>query len=247
MSRQLHLEVCAGFANRLRATISGICAAEDLSASITLSWPREAVFGATFTDLFDLSASELPAWISFDAERQNGLRMCNSPTDWERVRDNPTIRIKSYGIFYRPNEERWLQWLRRLRPKKEFVNPFSTAAPPIGVHIRRTDHNKAIEYSPTHAFVQAMQEYPSDTAFFLATDDPSERAHMEKIFAGRLVGVTASEYHRDTLEGTKGAFREFMQLAQCSLILGSNASSFSEMAAAFGGRPLRVITGMCQS
>ena len=234
----IYLQVCAGFANRLRATISGICAAEDTGRPIRISWPVETAFGATWTDLFDLSASRLPAWLTFDDRHATSLKMCNSPADWEKIRGDEKIQIKSYGMFYRPNEGRWLFWLRHLKPRPELLHRLPTQ--PVGIHIRRTDHRKAIEQSPTESFIRAMDAYPGETTFFLATDDPAERTLLARRYPGRIVGVHATHYRRDIVEGVKEAFVEFMQLAQCSEIIGSAASSFSEMAAAYGGCPLKL-------
>ena len=235
----IYLQVCAGFANRLRATVSGICAAEEMGRSICISWPREAAFGATWADLFDLSASRLPVWLTFDDRHENDLQMCNSAADWLTVQKRSTIRIKSYGIFFKPSEERWLYWLRRLQPRPEFLHILEGR--PVGVHIRRTDHRKAIEQSPTVAFLKAMDAYPRATTFFLATDDPAERTLVASRYHGRIVGLYATHYRRDILEGVQEAFAEFMQLTQCSEIIGSAASSFSEMAAAYGGCRLHTI------
>lgn len=236
----IYLQVCAGFANRLRATISGICAAEDAGRPIRISWPVETAFGATWTDLFDLINSRLPPWLTIEDQHATDLKMCNSPADWEKIKGDETIQIKSYGIFYRPNEGRWLFWLRHLKPRQELL--YRLPVQPVGVHIRRTDHRKAIEQSPTEAFLKAMDAYPVETTFFLATDDPAERALVAKRYPGRIVGVHATHYRRDILEGVQEAFAEFMQLAQCSKIIGSAASSFSEMAAAYGGCRLHTIT-----
>jgi len=229
--------VCAGLANRLRATVSGICAAEAIGTPVKISWPREAVFGATFTDLFELPV----AGASFDDTFLQGAKMCLSEADWD---GRTGLRLKSYGCFYRKDPQRWLECLRSLKPRAEFL----PRLPPntVGVHIRRTDNARSIKDSPTEAFFRAMDAYNAATTFFLATDSTAERAAVLARYPGRVVTIPTECYHRDLLKGIQEAFREFLGLAACAEILGSAGSSFSEMAAAYGDRPLLVVTSaMC--
>lgn len=227
----MELQVCAGLANRLRATVSGICAAEAIGVPVKISWPREAVFGATFADLFELPV----AGASFDDVFLQGAKMCLSEADWD---GRTGLRLKSYGCFYRKDPQRWLECLRSLKPRAEFVPQL----PPntVGVHMRRTDNARSIKDSPTEAFFRAMDAYPAATTFFLATDSPAERAAILARYPGRVITIPTECYHRDLLKGIQEAFREFLGLASCAEILGSAGSSFSEMAAAYGGRPLFV-------
>ena len=229
----MELQVCAGFANRLRATVSGICAAEAIGVPIKISWPREAVFGATFTDLFELPSGGA----SFDDAFLQGAKMCLSEADWD---GRSGLRLKSYGCFYRKDPKRWLECLRSLKPRAEFLPQL----PPntVGVHIRRTDNARSIKDSPTEAFFRAMDAYAATTTFFLATDSPVERGAIQGRYPGRVIALPTECYHRDLLKGIQEAFREFLGLAKCSEILGSTGSSFSEMAAAYGGCTLRLIT-----
>lgn len=229
--------MCAGLANRLRATVSGIRAAEELGCGITISWPKEAVFGATWTDLFEV---DLAAWIQFTDEPIKGAKICLTAEDFAKVKDQEEILIKSYGCF-QPMDAKWRNWLRRLRPLPKLMGGFSPRA--VGVHIRRTDNATSCLSSPTPAFHAAMNSFPPTTHFFLATDDPVERKALMDSYPGRVIVYPTTCYHRDLKEGIKQSFSEFLALASCSEILGSVGSSFSEMAAAYGGVPLRLING----
>ena len=233
MERHIYLQVCAGLANRLRATVSGIRAAEELGCGITISWPKEAVFGATWSDLFE--RGDLPTWIQFTDTPIKGAKICLTADEFAAAAALPgDIRIKSYGCF-RPLDT---QWLRRLKPRPEFLPTFGS---PVGVHIRRTDNIASILNSPTPAFHAAIAALPA-TKLFLATDDPKERTAFIYSYPGRVVTLPTECYHRDLKEGIEQGFREFLGLAACSEILGSVGSSFSELAAAYGGVPLRLIS-----
>jgi hypothetical protein len=229
----IFLQVCAGLANRLRATVSGIRAAEELGCGITISWPKEAVFGATWTDLFE---SDLAPWIRFIDEPIKGAWMCLTTEDFAKLTTDGDIVIKSYGCF-QPMDEKWIAWLRRLQPLPKFIRGFTER--PVGVHIRRTDNVTSSLSSPTPAFHAAMNSFPPTTQFFLATDDPTERKALVDSYPYRVIVYPTTCYHRDLKEGIEQGFREFLALSACSEILGSVGSSFSEMAAAYGGVPLR--------
>jgi hypothetical protein len=235
MGDTIYLQVCAGLGNRLRATVSGLCAAKDLGREIIVSWPVEPQFGATWNDIF-----EPQPWIVDTA--MGNLRMCLSPSDWETEKGRSHIAIKSYGQFYRSDE--WLQTLQSLKPREEYiatVRAMFGESRPVGVHIRRTDNLKSILSSPTTAFFDDMDAYPKNTRFFLATDDPAEYAAVAERYPGRIInGPGLSERH--TVKGIKEAFTQFLALSQCSEILGSVASSFSEMAAAYGNILLKRVT-----
>jgi hypothetical protein len=233
----MFLQVCAGLANRLRATVSGICAAEDLGVPLVISWPWEVTCAATFKDLFE----PVPK-IEISEMHNYRARMCLSPADWEREKTHSEIIIKSYGQFHQSDPERWLRTLRSLKPREEFLGPVKKliVGNVVGVHIRRTDNKVSCEKSPTAAFIAEMKKYPSDIRFFIATDDTKEWYTLLNTFsAARLIRATTNS-SRDTSDGMCDAFIDFLCLAACKEILGSAGSSFSEMAAAYGGRPLRI-------
>jgi len=234
----MFLQVCAGLANRLRATVSGICAAQDMNLQLMISWPWEVTCAATFKDLFE----PVPNVVIVEIYNYKA-RMCLSPADWEREKTESEIAIKSYGQFHQSDPERWLQTLRSLKPKAEFTERVKTIirGHMVGIHIRRTDNKVSCERSPTSAFIAEMSKYPSDTVFFIATDDNSEWYTLLKIFsAERLIRATTNR-SRNTSDGMRAAFIDFLCLAACTEILGSAGSSFSEMAAAYGDRPLRIV------
>jgi hypothetical protein len=234
----MQLEVCAGLANRLRATASGLCAAEDISQNLILSWPHERVFDAIWADLFEPIPSVEHMVTSLEKPT-----LCLSPRDWDAEKGNPIIKIKSYGHFHQSDPVRWLIHLRKIVPLPVFrqtVDILLGTTRPIGVHIRRTDHAKAIQNSPTKAFIHAMRAYPEDTIFFLATDDIKEWYTLAAHFPGRILHYSV-HLNRNSLDGIQEALVDFLALSRCREILGSVGSSFSEMAAAYGDVPLKII------
>jgi hypothetical protein len=178
--------------------------------------------------------------------------MCLSPADWERIaagwRDpRLEVNLKSCGQFYERDMGRWLAALRSLRPRPALeahvdeVLRAGGSGPLVGVHIRRTDNAKAIAESPTAAFVVLMDAYPPETRFVVATDDAAERAFFESRYGGDRVITVAEVLNRSSTLGGIDAFLDFLALSKCQEILGSFNSSFSELAAAYGGCPLKVV------
>jgi hypothetical protein len=245
-SAKIYLRACAGFANRLRATISGICAAEEAGRAIQISWPYEPTFSGSFTDFFDVAASQLPEWLTFGVVMNSpqAEALCLTTEEWleQSKKPGPTY-IKSYAQFY--TTPRFEFWLRSMKPRQEFVERVDEVfqgltKPPIGIHIRRTDHWRSIAESPTGEFVRIMDQYPPGTVFFVASDSDEERIVLRgKYSAGRIL-TGATILSRSMTVGAKHAFIDFLALSRCSEIVGSWWSSFSEMAAAYGSVPLRV-------
>lgn len=115
----------------------------------------------------------------------------------------------------------------------------------IGVHVRRTDHVEAIQNSPLELFIEKMKgciaENP-DARFYVATDDNSVLAELEKTFPGKITTLKDRYLARDYEQGIIDAYIEMLCLSRCEKILGSYNSTFSSMAAMIGNIPLEVVS-----
>jgi hypothetical protein len=180
-------------------------------------------------------------------------QMCLSPADWDRISGQASldprihVNLKSYGHFHQRDQARWLAALRSLRPRSHLeahvdkVLAEAGGGPLVGIHIRRTDNKAAIDQSPTAAFVVLMDAYPPETRFVVATDDATERAFLIDRYGTDRIICLAEVLNRTSSMGGIDAFLDFLALSKCREILGSANSSFSEMAAAYGGCPLKVV------
>ncbi len=244
---ELHLQVVAGLANRLRAMISGICFAEDLGIKCILHWSADYACGSRFESLFD--PMSLPDFVSVTHLPLIKPYECLSTEDMEHVtkvwdRQTPLL-LKSYGHFHRSDMPRWIKYLRKLQPTEEINKEVEARLPPfdqsrfLGIHIRRGDNVKSIEASPLQAFLKRMDE--NDSFFVVATDDAWIREQLKLRFPGR-VWFPARTLERHSEEGMKEAVIDFFCLTRCSSILGSFYSSFSEIAALYGGCKLEFAT-----
>jgi hypothetical protein len=160
--------------------------------------------------------------------------------EWMEYRKSGSnVPIKSNGIFFK---EGWDPMLRSLRAAPSIVERAEHilgSRRPIGVHIRRTDNKKSIEYSPSRLFWETMETYPNDV-FFLASDSEEDRQEAYRRFPGRII-TAGTLVPRYAPLGTYYAMLDLYCLSRCSQILGSYYSSFTEIAAAWGGIPLRVV------
>ncbi|MBQ6063774.1 MAG: glycosyl transferase [Prevotella sp.] len=110
----------------------------------------------------------------------------------------------------------------------------------IGVHIRRTDNVRSIQNSPTHLFIERMQQEPTETKFYLATDSEEVKEEMRNIFGKRII-TSPNKATRGNLEGMEDALVEMYLLAATHRILGSSCSTYSMTAASIGRTPLETI------
>jgi len=239
---------CAGLANRLRALVSAICLAEDLARPLKIIWDLDVHCGAPFHALFD--AYKLPAYVSVSVGMGRPIsKLVSTPDDVRDYFSRPPaipILIHSYYAFYDAGSARWLGLLRSLKPEFFVEALFDTRmaripeGPRVGVHIRRTDHEKSIQNSPTDAFVAAMKTCSEDTVFILATDSDKEVERLKAEFPGRIFTLAVVN-ERTTVTGIQNAVLDFLGLASSRKIFGSCGSSFSEMAALYGGVEMKVI------
>lgn len=224
MSESIVLEVCAGFANRLRALVSGICYAEDCKKKLVIHWIPHSTCYTELNDILDILSLPFFAFVSTSYLSEEPKMIHND----DDLVSSPKY-IKSYAHFYKKNTERFNFYLRNLRFKANCI----TSKLYVGVHIRRTDHTKCINESPLSFFIETMEKQPKDTKFYLATDCAKTKNIIIEMFKDRVI-TSNIILKRTSVEGVKGAINDFVNLANCSKIIGTKHSSFSEMAGLYG-------------
>lgn len=114
----------------------------------------------------------------------------------------------------------------------------------IGLHIRRTDHDVAIEHSPTELFFLKAEEVLSESPeikIFLATDDEELVWKMKERFPGRVICHDEKEFSRKNKLGMQDSVIDLLALSRCREIYGSYGSTFSKMASYIGGCKLTIL------
>ena len=227
--------------------ISGICLAETLNMPLVIHWfPKSPECACRFASVVD--PESLPKTVKVVPEDIYQAYEVLTPDDWAKLDfhwdKKSDLSIKSHGIFFW--NERYLVHLRNLKPSpfvKGFLNRRCESidwSKAIGVHIRRTDHKKAIQGSPLESFLTKMRNEP-DAFFVVATDDKDIKQTIEQEFLGRCV-FPAITLTRKTEEGMIQGVADFIALSKCTKVWGSYWSSFSELAAKYGKIECEVIT-----
>jgi hypothetical protein len=242
----LNLEVNAGLCNRLRALVAGICWAEKLGRKLVVHWPNtKPECCAGFYDLFGLRS--LPHFVDVLYVHLPSAETCLQSRDADRIfgdNSQDVINIKSHGNFWAGDRDVYLAHLRRLTPggkvqtilekwEKDGLSISKRA-----FHIRMTDNEKAIRLSPFDIFVRKIYEDGEPVVVF--SDEPKAILGLQRIFGAQIMSFETVR-QRNTLEGMIEATAVFFAMASKRQIFGSANSSFSEIAAEYGGVSLEVL------
>jgi len=112
----------------------------------------------------------------------------------------------------------------------------------IGLHIRRTDSEKSIEFSPTELFESVVErEIKNGKNVFLATDDTEVEQLFLNKYPGKILVYATKEFNRESIEGAKDAVVDMFCLSYTSHIYGSFWSSYSKTAARLHNAKLTII------
>ncbi len=146
------------------------------------------------------------------------------------------IYISSFYEFY-PNEglEAAFQPTDYLQEKIEnLARQFGEIT--YGLHIRRGDHQQAIEKSPLAAFITLMEQeliQKPQLTFFLATDSNEVEVSLKAKFKDKII-TRPKHLSRKSIQGMQDAVIDLFALSRTQKVFGSYWSSFSEMSARIG-------------
>lgn len=108
----------------------------------------------------------------------------------------------------------------------------------VGVHIRRTDNEKAIQYSKRGSFEKVLMDEirkNPEVRFFLSTDSREELDYFCEKFGKRVFAQMDIERMRNSKEAIRSALVDLLCLAGTEKIIGSYWSSFTDVASEFYG------------
>ena len=128
---------------------------------------------------------------------------------------------------------------------RQLVNARTAAfsAHSIGVHIRRTDHQQAIDESPLELFTAVIDheaELHDDLRVYLATDDEATKTTLFERYGDRIL-TSPAEATRESSNGIREALVEMFALSRTQHIYGSSGSTFSPIAACLGNVPITIL------
>lgn len=257
----IHLKPVAGLCNRMRAIDSAIALAHSHSMPVKIYWVSTPNMNCPFYKLFEKIPDSniilkeyrytplkfIP--LLFRSNPLVKLLRINKHSftvfdnkilkqlDISKIDRSTSLIIESYSRFFdNPNKYNYLRPIPELREKiSERTRNFE--AHTIGVHVRRTDHVKSIQYSPDELFINRMHQEVNrnpKTTFYLATDSMDVKRKFIAEFGERIM-TTSAEASRTSIEGVQEALVELYALSKTKRIFGSYWSSYSHTASELGG------------
>lgn len=252
-----------GLGNRMRVINSAIClATANHKLPVKVLWKRNSGMNALFSDLFgctdEISIVQNPflmgCYFYFPKLMPVGYKYyddqlisVNNQTKeyWDKNHSNVILNtcFDFYELKPETNFYQLFQPVEKLQKKIEQIsNGFRESM--VGVHIRRTDHVPAVNYSKTENFITRMDELVDenrDTGFYVSTDDIKTESKIRNRFGSRIHSMSDKNLERNTKEGIEDAVVDMYCLSHTKMILGSYSSSFSAVASAIGKIPLEII------
>ena len=113
----------------------------------------------------------------------------------------------------------------------------------IGLHIRRTDHQQAIDESPLELFTAVIDreaELHPNLRIYLATDDETTKTALFDRYSDRIL-TSPDVATRESTNGIRDALVEMLTLSRTRHIYGSAGSTFSPIAACLGNVPITIL------
>ncbi len=262
-----------GLGNRLRAVASAYHLSMCTGVKLRIYWFQDWALHAPFHSLFqpspllDLTEGSWPTAMLYDRPRRRNFFLPKIYQRWrftQRIDEQQVTPLKQQGFDF----EAWASGKRSymscyqdfgLFPDalySELFHPVEAierviahnmsllgSAPPIGIHIRRTDNLEATRRSPLQLFIdqiRALLAERPDQRFYLATDDEPTKQQLRQRF-GQAIVTADSKAERGTVEGIQAAVAEMFTLARTRCIYGTADSSFSVIASRIGEKPLHIL------
>lgn len=243
----------AGLCNRMRTIAAATVLAELLGRKMVVVWASDATLNASFRSLF----KPLPFKV-FDVKLKSFCQrliwhFCTKIlrykvyddkwiydnargkdfSTWKKLIGGGIYLYASSDIFISQGEYSIFKITEEI--KQQTLHSHNGI---IGIHIRRTDNEMSIKHSPTELFInkirQELQQNPTQQ-FYLATDDEVEEQRIKQMFHDNIIVYKKQSLDRNDPVAIRDAVIDLYNLAHCKKIYGSYYSSFSDIAALWGG------------
>lgn len=240
-----------GLANRMRTVAGAIDLAKRLNRKLIVVWTCDESLNERFSRLF--------APIEGVEVVECQLRALKYKLLWRYYKNVKRYKILDDNFIIANGKNTSDQWLNMLKNDNLYIlscqnatltEDFSMFEPSvdlrsslipcgdvIGIHIRRTDNEMSVKYSPTHLFIKKIEDEINanpNAKFYLATDDPQEEAFIKERFGEHILTYQKQSLDRNDPQAIRDAAIDLFNLARCKRIYGSYYSSFSDTAAYIG-------------
>ncbi len=269
----IYLNAISGLANRMRAIASALALCNETSKELSVIWPINSDLKASFHDLFEIdglkfdvnSIGRLPYSFTYELPRKRNLYVSyiyqRFKFDLRRFIYNDELSADELQQIIRASKKAYITSGIEFYPfnTDEYRNIFVPSQQVkqrmaeicgdidksyIGVHIRRTDNAKAMQYSPIDAFKTELRnilQTKPEAKFYLATDDEAVKREFITEFGSERIYSNSNGAQRASRAGMIDGLAEIFILSKTSSIIGSYYSSYNEAAAMLGNVPLHQI------
>lgn len=253
----------------MRSMNSALALSKKIGTDLEIVWVKDLKLNAWFTDLFSIPEYEgvqiyqpkfsfftLPFTYRFPLymgmikyifklkfDRSFILNKSTPEIDIESINNNQKVFIAAFNDFYPAKfDNNFFKPADILQSRIDSLsNTFNEST--YGIHIRRTDNPISIQSSPTELFENEIIRIigsDNNAKFFLASDSEEEKKYFLTRFGDRII-TSFFDTSRQSTEGIRNAVIDLYALSRTKMILGSYWSSFSDIAAAIGNIPLKII------
>lgn len=230
----LTLQVNGNIEQRIEALVSGLCWAEELETSLEVYW--WFLLPSVNVPFFSLFHSEcLPSWATV---RPGYIEHSTSITcEEDFVQKGYPTSIKSHRRFYETNPEKWLTYLRLLRPsiplhQRIVMTPTKES---IGIY------SHGLKESPISKILTQLWTQHRDCRYFLVSTDCNDTKKFLEMMFKDHVFFTNTHTHPYSERYTVDRLVDLFVLSQCDLILDCTGTSLPSLAGCLTGKPVHVL------
>jgi len=249
------IEPMSGLCNRMRSIGSAINLSRKLGHNLYVFWVMTPEINCKLSDLFIIPEDikeiyecrrgiaskiikglskaffSLPNNVFLDQKRMHGIPEESMGEAY--YKEMNALYFNTYLPFYGKNNP-----YQHFRPRKDIqtiIDSYDTKEL-IGLHIRRGDNAQNIVYklnSPLHMFYEEINRRIScdvSAKFFAATDDSSIDEELMKKYPGRMIIHPKKSRDRNNPDAIKDAVVDLYCLANCTKLIGTYWSAFTDAA-----------------
>lgn len=260
----LAIEPLGGLANRMRVIASAIHLASRLNTPLRVYWYRDSDCNCRFDELFEsmpmVTVIELSAFNLCDKAFRKAAKyfmllsrhiLYIDQSSIGNYSDETIEKLSKQGPVYLATFNEFSindTFLSLFKPTQrimliatQLLSQFDENV--VGVHVRRTDNIASISNSPIFVFYDIMDTEISKNntlRFFVATDDDTELRKLFNKYENRIMYYSKRSLKRTDNVAIVDALVDLYCLSKTRKVIGSHWSSFSDIAARWGGIELVV-------
>lgn len=230
----LTLQVNGNIEERIEALVSGLCWAEELGTSLEVYWwfviPNVNV---PFSSLFH--PASLPSWATVRPGFIEYPTLIKSQEEFIK-KEYPTL-IKSQRRFYDKNPEKWLFYLRKLRPSFPLQKRISMipTQDSIGIYIH------GLKESPVSKVLAQIWTHHRDCQYFLVSTDCNDTKKFLELMFKDHVFFTNPQAHPYSEQYTFDRVVDLFALSQCDLLLDCTGTLLPLLSGELGNKEVLVL------